>query len=185
MHIVESVLDGVVLLEGRRFGDERGWFSETYNAETLAELGITEQFVQDNQSFNASQGTVRGLHLQAEPHAQGKLVRVLTGVVFDVAVDVREGSATFGQWFGAELAADNHRQLWVPAGFAHGFMTLSDDVNLAYKVTSGYAPNAERSIRWDDPEIGIDWPSPDGDIVLSDKDSDAPSFSAYRNEVIG
>ncbi|MCL4152458.1 UNVERIFIED_CONTAM: hypothetical protein GTU68_005152 [Idotea baltica] len=174
MDIVGEPLPGVLHLKAKRFGDDRGWFSETYNVESIATLGIDETFVQDNQSLSKPVGTIRGLHLQLDPSAQGKLVRVLAGSIFDVAVDVRPGSSTFGQWGGVELTAEAGDLLWVPAGFAHGFCTTSPDTMVFYKVTSLYDPAADRSIRWNDPAIGVDWPVLASDAILSDKDAAAP-----------
>jgi len=178
MGIRETALDGVVEVTPRRFGDERGWFSEVYKPAPFAEAGIDITFIQDNESFSAVPGTIRGLHYQLDPRAQAKLVRVLRGRVLDVAVDIRRDSATFGEHVAVELTADLGNQLLVPAGFAHAFCTLEPDVHLAYKVSDLYAPESERAIRWDDPEIGIAWPDwstlgVDGP-TLSDKDAVAP-----------
>lgn len=182
MDIVPTSLDGVVEVRPRRFGDQRGWFSEVYKRDALAEAGITDEFVQDNESFSAPAGTLRGLHYQLPPHPQAKLVRVLRGSVVDVAVDIRRRSATFGQHVAVTLTADEGNQLFVPAGFAHGFCTLEPDVHVAYKVTDRYAPDTERAIRWDDPDIGIDWPTlSDGGPVLSDKDAVAPFLRDQRD----
>ena len=162
-----------VVLEPKVYGDERGHFFESFNAEEFAESvepGI--DFVQDNQSRSARH-VLRGLHYQLEPRAQGKLVRVVRGAVFDVAVDIRQSSPTFGEWFGIELSEDNYKQLWVPPGFAHGFLALTDPADLVYKVTDYYSPEHDRSIRWDDPDIGIEWPI-DGAPILSEKDASAP-----------
>jgi len=166
-------LAGVLLLEPDSFADDRGLFFESWNARDFAEhthQGVT--FVQDNHS--GSMGNVlRGLHYQLPPHPQGKLVRAVVGAVFDVAVDIRRSSPTFGRWFGLELSADNRRQLWIPPGFAHGFLTLSEWAEVLYKTTDYYAPELDRSIRWDDPEIEIEWPI-QGEPILSDKDAGAP-----------
>lgn len=166
-------LPDVLLLEPQVFGDDRGFFLESFNArEFEASTGLTHQFVQDNHS-SSSKGVLRGLHYQVQ-HAQGKLIRVIKGAIFDVAVDVRRSSSTFGHWVGVELSAQNKKQLWVPPNFAHGFLVVSDTAEVLYKATDYYAPDHERSIRWDDPDIGIDWPdSPDG-LTLSDKDASAP-----------
>ncbi|MDD2534641.1 MAG: dTDP-4-dehydrorhamnose 3,5-epimerase [Eubacteriales bacterium] len=176
MQVIETKLPGVLILEPKVHGDHRGWFSETYASRTLADLGIHTVFVQDNQSFSAQQGTLRGLHFQNNPKAQTKLIRCTRGAIYDVAVDIRRGSPTFGEWFGLELTAENKRQLYIPKGFAHGFLTLTEDVEVQYKVDEYYAPECDRSIRFDDPEIGVNW----GDIspVLSDKDLKAPLLSA-------
>lgn len=170
MKVEETALAGVFLIEPRVFGDNRGFFFEAYQAERYANAGIVGPFVQDNLSF--SRGPVlRGLHFQY-PHAQGKLVFVLMGEVFDVAVDVRVGSPTYGRWTGARLSGENKRQLYVPAGFAHGFCVLSEAALFAYKCTNVYVPEAESTIRWDDPDIGIAWPV--ADPILSTRDATAP-----------
>ena len=163
----------VLLITPKRHGDARGWFAETWSRRTLAEGGVDHDFVQDNQAFNAKAGTVRGLHFQQSPHPQAKLVRVLRGEIFDVAVDVRAGSATYGQWVGARLTAAGGEQLLVPRGFAHGYVTLVDDCELFYKVDGLYAPQTEGSLIWNDPDVGIEWPW-HGEVILSDKDKVAP-----------
>lgn len=173
MNITETSLQGVKVIEPNVFGDHRGWFIEAYNTASFKEAGIHENFVQDNHSFSAVKGTLRGLHYQAQPKAQTKLVRCTRGAIFDVAVDIRQGSPTFGKWFGMELNAENKRQLLIPKGFAHGFMTITDDVEVQYKVDELYAPECDRGIRWNDPSIGIEWPlhiTP----ILSTKDEKAP-----------
>ena len=156
MQIMKTSLPGVLLIEPRVFGDDRGFFVETWQKKFFEEAGIQEPFVQDNHSRSAA-GVLRGLHFQLE-HPQGKLVRVSQGSVFDVAVDVRIGSPTFGQWYGEELTAENHRQLWIPPGFAHGFCVLSDVADFQYKCTDYYCPDCESGIAWNDPDINIDWP---------------------------
>ncbi len=163
-------LPGLLLLEPKVFGDDRGFFMELYHAARYAELGIPGPFVQDNYSRSA-RGTLRGLHFQ-QPQAQGKLVQVLAGTVYDVAVDVRRGSPTFGKWAVVELSAENRRQLWIPPGFAHGFCVLSDSADFHYKCTTLYAPEAERCIAWDDPDLAIPWPV--REPLLSGKDAKAP-----------
>jgi dTDP-4-dehydrorhamnose 3,5-epimerase len=168
-----TALDGVLILTPQRFGDDRGWFAETYNASRMAEAGISTVFVQDNHSMSGAVGTLRGLHYQRPPHAQDKLVRCSRGVVFDVAVDIRRGSATFGKWVGVELSAQNGRQLLVPKGFLHGFVTRVPDTEVQYKCSDIYAPECDGGVRWDDPDIGIDWGLTD-DPVLSAKDQVAP-----------
>lgn len=157
MIVRPTTVPGVLRIERRVFSDARGWFVEAWNAERYRESGIEETFVQDNASYS-TQGVLRGLHFQRPPDAQGKLVSVLRGEVFDVAVDIRPTSPTVGQWVGETLSAENGRQLYVPPGFAHGFVVTSEDALVTYKVTSAYAPQAEACIRWDDPEIGIAWP---------------------------
>lgn len=169
-------LDGVLEILPVRFGDERGFFSETYNAAQLAKVGIDLTFVQDNHSLSVRRNVLRGLHYQLPPHAQDKLVRVVRGAIFDVAVDIRKGSPTFTKWVGVELSAQKWNQLLVPRGFAHGFVTLTENTEVVYKVTDYYSPEEDRSIRYDDPDIAIDWPVLDGELQLSDKDASAPSL---------
>ena len=172
-----SSLGGIILIEPRRFVDDRGFFSETYSHRVYADLGIPEMFIQDNHSISAQTGTLRGLHFQEPPHAQGKLVRCGRGSIFDVAVDIRKGSPTFGQWMGYELTAENGYQIYIPAGFAHGFQTLKPDSEIVYKCTEYYVPDAENIVRWDDSDIGIDWPLMQNS-VLSKKDTAAPFLAA-------
>lgn len=172
MRIDETALPGVLILTPARFGDDRGWFSEVFSAPRLAALGIDIDFVQDNHSFSARAGTLRGLHYQKPPHAQDKLVRCTRGAIFDVAVDFRRGSPTFGQWVGEELTPGNGRQLLVPKGFLHGFVTRAPDTEVQYKCSDVYAPDCDAGIRWNDPDIGIDWGV--SDPVLSAKDTAAP-----------
>lgn len=168
MQIQTTTLPGVLIIEPTVFGDDRGYFYESFNQKRFAELtGITRNFVQDNHSKSAK-GVLRGLHYQIQ-QAQGKLVRVTSGEVFDVAVDIRKSSPTFGQWVGVILSATNKRQLWIPEGFAHGFVVTSDNAEFLYKTTDYWAPEFERSIMWNDPAIGIDWPL-DGEPLLSGKD---------------
>jgi len=166
----------VMLITPVKFGDARGFFSETYNAAALRALDLEATFVQDNHSLSAQKGVVRGLHFQRLPHAQGKLVRVVRGRIFDVAVDIRAGSSTFGQYVSVELSADNWQQLWVPEGFAHGFCTLQDNTEVIYKVTDYYAPECDAGIQWNDPELGIEWPISASEAVLSEKDARLPYF---------
>lgn len=164
-------IEGLYVIEPKVFGDERGYFVETYNKEEFAECGLNMEFVQDNQS-KSKKGVLRGLHFQKQ-FPQGKLVRVLSGEVFDVAVDIRKGSKTFGKWFGVTLSDTNMKQFYVPEGFAHGFVVLSDTAVFAYKCTEFYHPEDEGGIRWDDPDIGIEWPIEEGmEVILSDKDRD-------------
>lgn len=167
-------LDGVVEIVPRKIGDDRGFFSETYNAEVLGETHIHEAFIQDNHSYSRDAGTLRGLHFQRPPRAQAKLVRVVRGAIFDVAVDIRKGSPTFGRWAGLRVSAEDWNQLFVPKGFAHGFLTLEPDTEVIYKVTDLYSAEHDRSIRYDDPAIGIGWPEVAAAIRISDKDRDAP-----------
>ncbi|NVJ00279.1 dTDP-4-dehydrorhamnose 3,5-epimerase [Myxococcus sp. AM009] len=170
MKVTPLELPDVLLLEPKVFGDDRGFFMEMFHAARFAAVGIPGPFVQDNYSRSAK-GTLRGLHFQ-EPQAQGKLVQVLAGAVYDVAVDVRRGSPTFGQWVAVELSADNRRQLWIPPGFAHGFCVVSDSADFHYKCTALYAPETERSVAWDDPDLAIAWPV--SEPLLSPKDARAP-----------
>lgn len=174
MDIITTALDGVVEIRPKHFGDERGWFSETWKQSAFADAGINIDFVQDNESFSAPVGTLRGLHYQVAPHPQDKLVRVIQGSILDVAVDIRRGSPTFGEHVAVTLTAVDGNQLLVPAGFAHGFCTLEADVRVAYKVSGQYAPNCERAIRFDDPQLAIDWPLPADGPTLSDRDRVAP-----------
>jgi dTDP-4-dehydrorhamnose 3,5-epimerase len=171
MKVIETPLPGVLLIELATFGDHRGRFMETYRRERYAAAGIDSEFVQDNYSSSV-RGTLRGLHHQLHS-PQGKLVHVTRGEVFDVAVDIRRASATFGKWFGARLSAENHLQMWVPPGFAHAFLVTSDSADVLYKVTTTYAPTDERAIRWNDPDLAIDWPLQD-EPLLSARDRDAP-----------
>jgi dTDP-4-dehydrorhamnose reductase/dTDP-4-dehydrorhamnose 3,5-epimerase len=172
MNITKTEIDNVLILEPRVFGDHRGWFTETYSKSKFLELGIDVDFIQDNHSMSALKGTLRGLHFQTNPKAQTKLVRCTKGKIFDVAVDLRKGSSTYKKWIGVELSKDNKKQLLIPKGFAHGFLTLTDDVEVQYKVDEYYAPECDRSIRFDDPEIGVEWGI--DDPILSEKDLKAP-----------
>lgn len=180
MNVVETGLLGVLLVEPKVFGDARGYFLETYNKSRYHRAGITEEFVQDNLSFSGK-GVLRGLHFQ-NPNAQGKLVYVLQGEVFDVAVDIRMGSPQFGKWFGITLSAENKRQLYIPPGFAHAFQVTSETALFAYKCTALYDPNAERSIIWNDPDIGIRWPIQKP--LLSGKDAAATTLAGADRSVL-
>ena len=174
MKITPLDLPGLLLVEPARHGDARGFFSETYRRDALAKAGYDREFVQDNHSRSPARGTVRGLHFQTAPHPQDKLVRVTQGAVLDVAVDLRQGSATFGRHVALELSADNGRQLLVPAGFAHGFMTLSEDCEVLYKVSAYYAREAEKGLRWDDPALGIQWPLTADEVLVNARDRSWP-----------
>lgn len=176
MNVIETALAGVRILEPQVFGDARGWFMESWSKKKMEEAGITVDFVQDNHSFSAQKGTLRGLHYQLNPMAQAKLLRVSRGAIFDVAVDIRHGSPTYAKWVGVELSAENDRQLFIPRGFAHGFITLTDDVEVQYKADNFYAPEYDGNIRWDDPTIGVAWPI--APVVLSEKDAAAPLLAA-------
>lgn len=184
MQIEETDLPGVLILIPRRFGDARGWFSEVWNQRTLAAAGIEMVFVQDNHSYSRDSGTVRGLHFQSPPQAQAKLVRCARGRVFDVAVDIRFGSPTFGRWTGIELSAENGRQLLIPDGFLHGFVTREPDSEVLYKCTGFYAPDCEGAVRFDDPDLGIDWGIDTQEAVLSDKDAVAGAFRDLRSPFV-
>jgi dTDP-4-dehydrorhamnose 3,5-epimerase len=182
MQIDETALSGVVILTPQRFGDARGFFCESWSARRMAAAGFDLDFVQDNHSVSAARGTLRGLHYQKPPHAQAKLVRCGRGALWDVAVDVRGGSPTYGQWVGVELTAANGRQLLIPAGFLHGFVTLTPDTEIVYKCTDYYAPDCDGAVRWD--SVGIDWPL-EGAPVLSAKDAGAPAFADWRTPFAG
>jgi dTDP-4-dehydrorhamnose 3,5-epimerase len=174
IEVRELELAGVYEIMPQRFADHRGFFSETYNAASLAAQGIDLVFIQDNHSLSRTAGVLRGLHYQLPPFAQDKLVRVVRGAILDVAVDIRKSSATFGSWLALEVSAEKWNQILVPKGFAHGFVTLVPDTEVVYKVSERYAPEHERSIRFDDPAIGIDWRMSAADVILSEKDRKAP-----------
>lgn len=180
MKVIETKIPGVLIIEPDVHGDHRGYFMETYNKQRYAEIGITVDFVQDNMSFSAQKGTLRGLHWQNAPMAQSKLVSCTKGTVIDVAVDIRKGSPTYKQWVSVELSAENKRQFFIPQGFAHGFLTLSDDVEFRYKVDNFYSKEHDRGIRFDDPSINVDWGSLLNGIepILSDKDKYGPTLVA-------
>ncbi|WP_127110624.1 dTDP-4-dehydrorhamnose 3,5-epimerase [Pararhodobacter zhoushanensis] len=180
MQIEETALPGVLILTPRRFGDARGWFSESWNRKTLRAAGLDlPEFVQDNHSLSARVGTLRGLHYQSPPHAQGKLVRCGRGRLLDVAVDVRRGSPTYGQSVSEELSAENGRQLWIPAGFLHGFVTREPDTEIIYKCTDHYAPECDGAVHF--ASVGVDWGFKMSDIQLSDKDSAAPTLADWTS----
>ena len=181
MQFEQTSISGLLVLTPRRFGDSRGFFAETYSARALAGAGWETAFVQDNHSLSAKVGTVRGLHFQAPPHAQAKLVRCGRGALFDVAVDIRVGSPTYGQWFGLELSAENGKQLLIPAGFAHGFVTRKADTEIVYKCSDYYAPETEGALLWNDPTIGIDWGLGPGEPTLSEKDARAPRLTGFQS----
>jgi dTDP-4-dehydrorhamnose 3,5-epimerase len=174
MQVIETEIPAVKILVPKRHGDHRGFFSEVYNRRALAEAGVDVEFVQDNHSLSVEKGVVRGLHYQIAPMAQDKLIRVVRGAILDVAVDIRRGSPTFGRHVSAEISAENWRQIYVPVGFAHGFVTLEPNTEVVYKVTQYYSPAHDRGIRWDDPELGIDWRIGAGEAILSDKDRGNP-----------
>jgi len=176
VQVEKTALPDVLMLTPRRFGDARGFFSESWNKRTLEQAGVhLPDFVQDNHSMSVQVGTLRGLHYQSPPHAQGKLVRCGRGRLYDVAVDIRKGSPTYGQWVGAELSFENARQLWIPAGFLHGFITREPETEIIYKCTDHYAPECDGAVRWD--SLGIDWGV--SQPLLSDKDAGAPAFAGF------
>lgn len=180
MNVIKTNIPDVLLIEPKVFNDDRGFFYESYNHTKLeACVGRTLTFVQDNHS-RSKRGVLRGLHYQTGPHEQGKLVRCIVGEVFDVAVDIRPDSETYGRWVGVILSAENKRQLWIPEGFAHGFAVLSDNAEFLYKTTDYYAPTAERSIAWNDPTLNIEWPLDENEIILSVKDMKAGSFADLK-----
>ena len=168
----------VKLIRPRRFGDERGWFMETYNAERYAAAGVDVSFVQDNHSMSRDAGVLRGLHWQAPPYGQAKLLRCVRGRIWDVAVDARRGSPTFGKWVAAELSAENGHQLFIPVGFAHGFVTLEPDTEVQYKASVAYSPAQDRAIRFDDPDLSIAWPLDPAAYLISEKDRAAPTLAS-------
>lgn len=172
MKVIETEIEGVLIIEPEVFGDERGWFMESYNQKKYEEAGIKGNFVQDNHSFSAKAGVLRGIHFQMNPEAQAKIVRCTRGKLLDVAVDLRKESATYKKWVMVELSAENKREFYIPRGFGHAFVTLVDDCEMQYKADGLYAPEADRSIRYNDPEIGIDWG--EGGFTLSQKDQNAP-----------
>ncbi|GIX15527.1 MAG: dTDP-4-dehydrorhamnose 3,5-epimerase [Paracoccaceae bacterium] len=184
IEIAETALPGVLILTPRRFSDARGYFFESWNAARLAEAGIDIAFVQDNHSYSARAGTLRGLHYQAPPHAQAKLVRVAVGAIRDVAVDVRRGSPTFGRWVATELSAENGRQMLIPRGFLHGFVTLVPDTHVLYKADDYYAPDCDGAVRFDDPDLAIDWGIGAQEVILSEKDAAAPPFAAFDSPFV-
>lgn len=182
LDICKTSVPDVLVLTPRRFGDERGFFSETWNKSRMADAGLTLEFVQDNHSISAQVGTIRGLHFQSPPHAQDKLVRCGRGALLDVAVDIRRGSPTYGHWVAEELSFENGKQLLVPAGFLHGFVTLKPDTEIVYKCTDYYAPECDGAVHWD--SCGIDWALGDIAPVLSEKDADAPSLADFETPFV-
>lgn len=181
MQIEELPLPGAFVLTPKRFGDDRGFFSETFSARAFEEIAPGVSFVQDNHSLSRDAGTLRGLHFQLPPDAQGKLVRVPRGRVLDVIVDVRGGSPTYGQHVGVELSAENWKQMWIPAGFAHAFCTLEPDTEFCYKVTDFYAPQSDSGLAFNDPDLGIEWPFPDNQLILSDKDRGLQTLKEFQS----
>ena len=181
MNIFETKLSGVIIIVPRRFGDDRGWFSETWNQKALRDAGVDLNFVQDNHSMSANKGTVRGLHFQSPPHAQDKLVRATCGCLLDVVVDIRKGSPTYGQWVSEELSAENGKQLLVPKGFLHGFATLTENTEVQYKCTDFYAPECDGNVYFNDPDLDIDWGIDVNKAILSDKDAAAPLLKNFNS----
>lgn len=177
--VAPTAIPDVIMLTPRRFGDGRGWFTETYSTRSFAQALGEIVFVQDNQAFSAARGTLRGLHFQRPPQAQAKLVRVLKGSIFDVTVDLRAGSPTYGRWVGVALTAERGEQLFVPHGFAHGYCTLEPETEVAYKVDGFYAPDCDAGLAWDDPTLAIDWPISPHEAILSDKDRTLPAFKDF------
>lgn len=180
MTFKETSIPGLIIIEPKVFRDDRGYFLESYNKKTFFDAGINANFVQDNQSFS-HRGTLRGLHGQAEPFAQGKLVRVIQGRVIDIAVDIRKSSPTYGQYVSAELSGENFKMFWVPPGFLHGFSTLEDNTIFAYKVTNLYDKASEIGVKWNDPQLNIDWGLEDNEVILSDKDRLLPLFKDFTS----
>lgn len=182
MNLVKTDIEGVYIIEPQVFGDNRGWFAETYSKGKFLELGLDVNFVQDNHSFSAQKGTLRGLHFQLNPKSQTKLVRCTRGRILDVAVDIRKGSPTYKKWVAVELSVKNRKQLLISKGFAHGFLTLTDNAEVQYKVDEYYSPEHDRSIRFDDSEIGVKWGTEN--LILSDKDLNAPLLKDSDNNSI-
>ena len=178
-----NLKEPILLIKPRRFGDQRGFFAETYNRQKYVEMGVDVEFVQDSHSLSRNVESLRGLHFQAPPHAQAKLVRCGRGAIFDVVVDIRRGSPTYGHWVGYVLSADNGHQIYVPVGFVHGFVTLEPDSEIVYKCSDYYAPETEGALRWDDPGIGIEWPFK-GNPTLSEKDAIAPLLEDFESPFI-
>lgn len=179
MKVEKTNIEGLLVIKPKVFEDARGYFFESYNEKLFREAGVNIRFVQDNQS-RSSYGVIRGLHMQKEPHAQAKLLRVLEGAIFDVAVDLRQGSPTFGKWFGLEITSANHVQLLIPAGFCHGFSVLSEKATVLYKCDAFYHPGSEAGIRYDDPDLAIDWKVPADKVSVSEKDSKLPYLKDFK-----
>jgi dTDP-4-dehydrorhamnose 3,5-epimerase len=179
MNFIETSIPDLILIEPKIWRDDRGYFYESFNKQTFLDAGVSYDFVQDNQSFS-QRGTLRGLHGQSNPYAQGKLVRVISGKVIDVAVDIRKSSPTYGKHLAFELSAENFKMLWIPPGFLHGFATLEDNTIFAYKVTNLYNKASEIGVRWDDPQLNIDWGLETNEVILSDKDKELPLFGDFE-----
>lgn len=181
MKIELTSIRGVLIIEPSRLADHRGFFSETFRADILAEAGVNETWLQDNHAYSRPRGVLRGLHFQRPPVSQAKILRVTRGAILDVAVDIRRGSDTYGRHVAVELSADNWRQIYIPDGFAHGYLTLTEDVEVLYKVTAPYTPHAEGGLRYNDPALGIDWGLADAQLTLSDRDRKWPDFGAFES----
>jgi dTDP-4-dehydrorhamnose 3,5-epimerase len=181
MQVLPTAIPAIKLLVPKKFGDHRGFFSEVYSRKALAEVGILTEFVQDNHSMSVEKGVLRGLHYQVPPMAQDKLVRVVRGAILDVAVDIRRDSPTFGKHITAVLSSENWNQIFVPTGFAHGFVTLQPNTEVLYKVSTCYSPSHERGIRWNDPKLGIDWGIDEGGAILSNRDREHPMFADAKD----
>jgi dTDP-4-dehydrorhamnose 3,5-epimerase len=179
MQVERLAIPEVMLLTPKRHGDERGWLSEVYSRKAMAQAGLECEFVQDNQAYSPTRGTLRGLHFQIPPQAIAKLVRVIRGAVFDVAVDVRAGSPTFGRWVAAELTSESGSMMYVPRGFAHAYCTLLADTEVLYKLDGYYTPDCERGVLWNDPAIGIDWPIPEAELIINARDRALPPLSQF------
>jgi dTDP-4-dehydrorhamnose 3,5-epimerase len=176
MRFIQTPLPGTWVIELEELGDERGWFARTFDSEEFRARGLNPEVVQCNASFNAKRDTLRGMHYQAEPHGESKLVRCVRGAIFDVAVDLRQDSPTYCRWHGVELSGENRRAYYIPAGLAHGFQTLTDDCEVTYQMGHRYVAEAARGVRWDDPSVGIEWPRPRGERVLSERDASYPDL---------
>jgi dTDP-4-dehydrorhamnose 3,5-epimerase len=179
MRFVETPMSGVIVIEPERLSDERGWFARTFDRDVFRARGMSPDVIQTNASFNTQAGTLRGMHYQADPHGESKVVRCVRGAIFDVAVDLRPGSPTHTRWHALELSGENGLTVYIPAGFAHGFQTLTDDCEVHYMMGTPHVPDAARGVRWDDPAFAIDWPvPPDGKLVISERDAGFPDYSA-------
>ncbi len=181
MEITETSIPGVMVVDPGRHADDRGWLSELWNPADFSAVGLDIDFVQDNQSHNPEAGVVRALHYQVPPHEQGKLIVCLSGAIYDVAVDLRDGSPTYGRHFSLEMRADDTRQLWIPSGCAHGYCTLEPDTRVLYKLTAPYVPGANGGILWNDPALGIEWPVEAGDVIVNERDGSWPALDAFRS----
>jgi dTDP-4-dehydrorhamnose 3,5-epimerase len=182
MNVSQTKLEGVLVIEPKKFGDERGFFSEVFRESILSDYGFDRAFIQDNHAFSQQKGVLRGLHYQSPPFAQDKLVRVTRGAILDVAVDIREGSPTYGEWVSEVISAENWKQILVPRGFAHGYVTLKENTEVLYKVTEYYAPQADKGLMWNDSTLAIDWQLGEMEPILSQKDKEHPLFNEFKTE---